>query len=297
MLARVGSFFAVTALMVAVGLLTAGSPARRTAGLLLAGATAIVPFLFPTDLPALRFVSALGVVLCAARAFELSGERPARSAAVRVWHTTGVIDTTRVTRGPSTIDLRLLSTIVAFGAVGAAGLYVALELGDTRTPTGWLVRWLGGVTFAYATIDAAERSLRWLYGVFGVRVGRMHDHPIVSRTVTELWGRRWNQIVGGFLRRRLYAPLARRSRPWLGLAAAFLVSTLLHVYLAWAALGLGLGLVMGAFFVSQAVLVALERGLRVARWPRRLARAWTLTTVLATSPLFVEPTLRVFAGR
>lgn len=32
---------------------------------------------------------------------------------------------------------------------------------------------------------------------------------------------------------------------------------------------------------------------RASRWPRAARRTWTLTIMVASSPLFVEPTLRV----
>jgi len=51
-----------------------------------------------------------------------------------------------------------------------------------------------------------------------------------------------------------------------------------------------------AYFVVQGVAVALETRLGVARWPRACRRAWTLVIVVGTSPLFVEPCLRVVLG-
>jgi hypothetical protein len=50
---------------------------------------------------------------------------------------------------------------------------------------------------------------------------------------------------------------------------------------------------MGGFFLSQAVLLSVERGLGVKRWPATAARAWTISALLLTSPLFSAPVLQV----
>jgi hypothetical protein len=49
----------------------------------------------------------------------------------------------------------------------------------------------------------------------------------------------------------------------------------------------------GAFFLAQPLLIAAERRLRVRRWPTAAGRAWTLGALAVTSPLVVEPVLRM----
>ena len=45
------------------------------------------------------------------------------------------------------------------------------------------------------------------------------------------------------------------------------------------------------FFMAQGIAVLLETRWGIRRWPKGLARAWTLLFLLATSPLFLDPFL------
>jgi hypothetical protein len=54
-----------------------------------------------------------------------------------------------------------------------------------------------------------------------------------------------------------------------------------------------MGAMMFAFFFVQGIFVILETRLGVSRWSRPARRAWTVTIMVASSPLFVEPALRV----
>jgi hypothetical protein len=82
----------------------------------------------------------------------------------------------------------------------------------------------------------------------------------------------------------------------LGLMLGFVVSAIGHAFPVLVALGASMAAWMLAFFLAQAVFVLLETRLRVARWPRAARRLWTVTLMVASSPLFVEPALRVVAG-
>jgi hypothetical protein len=50
---------------------------------------------------------------------------------------------------------------------------------------------------------------------------------------------------------------------------------------------------MAVFFGLQGVFILAEDRLHVHAWPVPLARAWTLTILLATSPLIIGPYLRM----
>ena len=69
----------------------------------------------------------------------------------------------------------------------------------------------------------------------------------------------------------------------------------LHLWVAALPLGLRGGVTMASFFLVQALALALERRLGIARRPPLLRRAWTITIVVASSPLFVEPMLQILA--
>ena len=96
-----------------------------------------------------------------------------------------------------------------------------------------------------------------------------------------------------WLRATCFLPLARRGHPALGLLLCFLVSGFTHAYPVLVALTPAMAVMMFGYFVVQGVAVAAETRLGVTKWPRALRRAWTLVIMLATSPLFVEPCLRV----
>ncbi len=93
--------------------------------------------------------------------------------------------------------------------------------------------------------------------------------------------------------RFVFLPLARQHRPDLGLFCAYLVSGAIHAWLTWVALGAFAAFGMAAFFGLQAVFILAEDRLQVRAWPVPLARAWTLTILLATSPLIIGPYLRM----
>jgi hypothetical protein len=81
---------------------------------------------------------------------------------------------------------------------------------------------------------------------------------------------------------------------WLGLMAAFGVSAAAHCLLALMALGeWQAALLCGSFFLVQPAFIAVERGLRVRRWNRVAAHAWTLGALAASSPLVIEPALQI----
>jgi hypothetical protein len=89
----------------------------------------------------------------------------------------------------------------------------------------------------------------------------------------------------------VFVPLARRGIV-LALFAAFFASAVCHVLLAYMAMvRWKISLVCGAFFLVQPLLILTERRMNVRRWPTIAARAWTLSALAITSPLFVEPVI------
>jgi hypothetical protein len=274
--------------------LIAGRPRwRRVFAMVLALTTLPLPFL--SDGPALlRGLIALATTLIVFRAIDLQ-RQPSRSPTRRVWHVLGVVDTRHVARvDPSLRVASLVRVLVAAGPT-LAGLWVASRLAPTMAaPLGSLLRWIAGVGFCYGAFETIVGIVELIHAALGLRPPVIHDAPIRARTIDEFWGRRWNRIVGTWLRATCFVPLARRGHPALGMVAAFAASVVLHAYVAWAALGAQAALIVGGFFAVQLPLLSLERRLQVARWPALAARAWTLGVLLLVSPLFVLPALAVF---
>lgn len=80
----------------------------------------------------------------------------------------------------------------------------------------------------------------------------------------------------------------------LGILCSFLVSGALHGWPILIALGTSAAFSVVVFFVIQGVFVLAERRLSIHTWPVTMARTWTLGILLASSPLLIDPDLRVF---
>lgn len=281
-------------LSVALGLVTTRGPrALVGAGVLAAALT--LPWLAP-DHVGLRFWMAMVSVLAALIFVELARERRTSPPLVRLWMALTPADVRLARRVPPRLDVAGALAVLGYGAASAAGAWVVFAVAPGLTgPAHWLARWGGGLVFGYALFDAVVHALVAAYRALGVELPRIHDAPALSRTVSELWSRRWNQTVHVWLRRHCFAPLARRRRPVLGLAFAFVVSAAVHAWLAAVALDLEMTACMGGFFLVQGAAVLAERALGVERWAPPLARVWTWTVMLTSAPLFIEPFLR-FAG-
>jgi len=117
---------------------------------------------------------------------------------------------------------------------------------------------------------------------------------VLSRTLAEFWGLRWNRVIGRLLRRNCFEPLARRGAPMLGVLLAFAVSGLLHFYLVLPAAGLVPAIWIGSFFAVHGILCLVETRLAVRRWPAVAGHAFVVAAFVATIPLFSEPLLRCF---
>jgi hypothetical protein len=185
------------------------------------------------------------------------------------------------------LSLCLLGHLVAYYGAAAA-----------REPGGeviyYALRWFfGGVSFV-ALVDVIDMGSRLGYGRMGVELPSLQSAPVRSRTLDEFWGRRWNAVVCGWFRRHIFAPLARRKRARLGMAASFLASVVIHVWVVAVPTGTRFLLPMGGFFAVHGFFTLVEGPLGVRRWPAARARAWTLTIVVLSSPLFTEPMLHIF---
>lgn len=268
---------------------------RRFAAPALALASLVVPWLAPSG-SVLRAAVALQLLWACTKVFDMVREREPRPPLFRWLWMLVPHDLRRdgYSRSGARPELRLgllASTLAALG-VGYASLHVAVFVAPTLAPTaGVFVRYGAGILVCYFGVEGALRGFEFLERWLGLRPPVLHQHPILSLSLAEFWGRRWNRVVGHWLFTAWYRPLAARGRPMLALLAAFVGSALLHLYFTWAAIGFGWSLMIASFFLLQVPLLWLEAALGQARWPRPLRRAWTLSCLVLTSPLFVAPTL------
>lgn len=297
MLVALGSW-AIVVLLGAAWTGPASPHRRRAIYLALAGLPAALTL--PSDAIVVRFVFACLLALALGRALDLALRRHTLGFAGRVWMYVALFDVRRSRRVAPSLDRGELAWMVGHAAlvvVGWQGVFGGDPLAaDARGWIDWVVRWAFGVPLCYGLVEAVHAALRIGYRAIGVELPRINDRPIVSTTLVEFWGRRWNRVVATWLRDYAYLPLARRRRVGLGIAAAFAASTTLHLWTAAVPLGWRGGLTMASFFVVQGLALALERRIGVARWPLALRRTWTVGLVVASSPLFIEPMLQILAA-
>ena len=157
-----------------------------------------------------------------------------------------------------------------------------------------LLRLAAGVALLYAIAALVFEVFGLCFLAAGYSLPLMHRTPIAARSVGEFWGQRWNLIVSAWLRTYIFWPLARRRCAGIGILCSFLVSGALHGWPMLVALGTSAAFTTVGFFVIQGVFIMAENRLRIHTWPIALARAWTLLILLASSPLYIDPGLRLF---
>lgn len=248
-------------------------------------AGAVTPW-FAGPIPLLRGLASLVGGFGLLRILDVVRTRAKWSSSRRIVHVLSLVDTRTLERAAPRIDVAWIGRALIWAAVAAAGFTLS------RSPA-LLVRWLGGVVFAYGAIDAGYATFIVGYRLAGFVPPPLHVWPAASLTVGELWGVRWARPVSGWLREHCFRPLARRRQAMLGLFFGFVVSGVGHAYPVFVATDVKMALLMLSFFLVQGVIVLVETRLGVSKWPLPARRAWTVVMMLATSPLFVEPALRV----
>lgn len=257
---------------------------------LLGAAVFLVLPWFVGPIPLVRGLSALGGFVLLFRIIDLVRMREKWSASRRIFHVLSGIDSRTLRRAPSRLDLAALGRGLLWAtlATGAFQLAHSSQL---------LVQWGAGLVLAYGIVEAGYQVVAAAYGLLGFVTPPLHVLPAASLTIGELWGKRWARPVSAWMRDTCFLPLARRGLPRVGLALSFVVSAIGHAYPVLVATDVAMAALMFAFFAVQAIFVIVETKLGVARWPRAARRVWTVTLMVASSPLFVEPALRVLGIR
>jgi hypothetical protein len=246
-------------------------------------------------IPLLRAFSALLGWVGMFRIVDTVRSREPWSASRRLLHVISFVDSRTLRRAPPRIDLRALGRALLWAALAIAGIFLAIALSPVRlSPLSprLLARWASGLVLAYAGVEAGYAFIFVTYRALGFVTPRLHVWPLASLSIAELWGARWARPVSAWLRENCFRPLARIGHPALGVVLGFVVSAIGHAYPIFVAVGLPMAACMFAFFFAQGLFVVLEARLGASRWPRAARRAWTVTLMIASSPLFVEPALR-----
>jgi hypothetical protein len=285
----------------ALSQIVAPSGGRRALALTLAALALVVPWFAPEG-TVLRAGVALYLLWTFAKVVDMARDGEPRPALFR-WIWMLVLHDLRrdgyARSGPhAELRPRLLLSASVNLCVALACLHVAVF--EATAIDSWAARWFArqgaGILVCYFGVEGCLRTFEFFDRCFGLRPPPLHDHPILSRSLAEFWGRRWNRVVGHWLFATFYRPLALRQHPGLALAASFGASALVHLYFTAAAIGFGWSLIMASFFLLQIPLLWLEARLDQRRWPEALRRLWTVACLTLTSPLFVMPTLLTLEG-
>lgn len=288
---------AVAALLFVLSALLAGPTVARRAMAALAMACALaVPFCLTRQPIEVRGFVAFACTPGLLRATDLVTRRGSLSWQRRLVHLASPVDSFRLVAAPAAIAWRSVGRAIVMGALGGASAFVALVVAPGIAGIGGpVVRGASSVVVAYAGVDLVYAALDVVYRAIGFSPGVLHDHPILSRSARELWGKRWARLISVWVDAHAFRPLARRGLPKVGLFAAFLLSALVHLYQTWPPLGLRGAAAVASYFLVQGLVVLVEGPLEVARWPSPLARAWTLVVVGLPGPLVGEAVLRIAA--
>jgi hypothetical protein len=155
---------------------------------------------------------------------------------------------------------------------GAIGFWLLLVIAPALISThpivaGWLTM-TGVVSILHFGLSHVL-SLLWRRA--GVNAQHIMQNPVLARSLTDFWGRRWNLAFRDLAYRYVFQPLAPNVGPALAMIAVFLVSGVIHDAVISFAAGGGWGLPT-LYFLIQGVALLLEK----SRWGRRagLARGW-----------------------
>lgn len=151
-------------------------------------------------------------------------------------------------------DRRPTSVEWAFAA-GKLALGVALTWGAVRlvpAESPLLRGWVGMAGVIFVLHFGSFHLLSCAWRAAGVDAKPLMNWPVLSRGVSEFWGRRWNTAFRDLAHRFLFRPLAAR----LGLAAGFLFSGLVHDLVISVPAGGGYGRPTLYFVIQGAGLLA-----------------------------------------
>ncbi|MFN3149509.1 MBOAT family protein [Bremerella sp.] len=158
-----------------------------------------------------------------------------------------------------------------------------------------LVGWTGMVGLIFVLHFGLFHLLSCWWRAHGVDAKSLMDWPIVSTSLGEFWGRRWNRAFRDLTFRYLFRPLTKRFGATWGLLAGFLMSGLVHDAVISIPAGGGYG-GPTLFFVLQGIGMMVERstpGRRVGLGSG--AVGWLFTAaclVLPVAMLFHPPFVR-----
>ncbi|HSK97170.1 MAG TPA: MBOAT family protein, partial [Euzebyales bacterium] len=150
---------------------------------------------------------------------------------------------------------------------------VVLSALALSSATGEVAAW-SAIAGLLATVHlGAMDVLSGLMRRLGHPVARAFTAPWAATSLGDFWTRRWNRPFVE-MDRVVFLPLLAWLPPRTARFGVFLISGVLHELAISFPAGAGWGLPL-AYFTGHALLVGVERTVRIDRWPVGVARMWT----------------------
>jgi alginate O-acetyltransferase complex protein AlgI len=147
--------------------------------------------------------------------------------------------------------------------------------------------WLGMVGLVLFLHFGTFHLIALAWQQSGVRVKPIMQRPLASRSLSELWGKRWNLGYRKLSHTLVFLPLQKRFGLAAGTLGAFLASGLLHDLVISVPARAGYGLPT-AYFLAQGLGVLVERSEAGRRFGLgRGTKGWLWTALIAIGPLYV----------
>lgn len=122
----------------------------------------------------------------------------------------------------------------------------------------YLRAWVGMTGLVFLMHFGTFHLLSCAWRAAGVGAKPLMHWPLLSQSVSEFWGKRWNLAFRDITHRFLFRPVAARSSARLGLAAVFVFSGLVHDLVISLPPLAGFGLPT-LYFVIQGAALLVER--------------------------------------
>ncbi|MGE0191506.1 MAG: hypothetical protein AB7T63_05620 [Planctomycetota bacterium] len=289
---------ALTLVVAALGALAAWPLRRRTAGPRAAalGALGLVLLLLPlvaardASWP-YRLLAGMGVPIVVLKLRDLHVAAPWWSAQpLGRWVLAIVLPFVLVPRAHAAAPQPPKRVLLRRLVVGGVEVLAGVALWRAGLPTaaaehGFVLEHVTRVLLLYLiAFDGGLAVLGAALGLAGLARLRFTHHPIVAATPADFW-RRYNLEAGRWFHHDIFLPDGGRRHPLRTTLVVFLVSGLLHEYLAAVLVGRVQGY-QTAFFLLHGALVVTTARLRPRGAVRAIAIASTFVIVMATTVLF-----------
>ncbi|MBI3409621.1 MAG: hypothetical protein HY040_14875 [Planctomycetes bacterium] len=170
-------------------------------------------------------------------------------------------------------------------ATGALLIWVVARQTSVELP---LVRgWIGMIGIVLSLHFGCFLLLSCIWRSLGYEARPLMNWPILSNTLAEFWGRRWNTAFRDLTHRFLFRPLTKRCGPRWAVVGGFLMSGLVHDLVISVPARGGYGLPTLYFLLQgSGVLLESSRSARHSGLGRGFV-GWLFTAVVVGGPAFL----------